>query len=401
MEKMVVPEAAPPLSFSEARLICRVCQKQFSQYTCPRCNTRYCSLECYKRHSLRCTESFMRENVTEELHQIQSNDETKREMLEILKRVHSEESIYSASFAGSMLSEETIQKSLYGDELRIGDLSPDELKKFRRAAANGELSKLIVPWDPWWKKPSASSISLSPAGNQLVRLLHEDKEDVECSTRASDSSVNDIPAGPESPLLSVHQLSRSDPSPLLPVHLIDIIYGYCFALRLYNGDWHFDPLGAATVVLAVSSVLGDDGCPETVSEALASCMERTCSASFRDAGGLKFGLVVIDDAISMLSLGASAIICLLCDLRRLVRAGDATLKSERITRTKRAESGRRLNGVDRKVYFMTCWVHEQPEEVWSPLAGLLEVERVSVSGLGKDSSGAKKGSSKSKFIEEV
>ncbi|KAK8941421.1 hypothetical protein KSP39_PZI010327 [Platanthera zijinensis] len=393
MEKMVVPGAAPPLSFSEARLICRVCQKQFSQYTCPRCNTRYCSLECYKRHSVRCTESFMRENVTEELHQIQSNDETKREMLEILKRVHSEEC--------STLSEETIQKTLSGDEIGIGDLSPDELKKFRRAVANGELSKLIVPWDPWWKKPSASSISLGPAGNQLVRLLHEDEDDFECSTTASDSSVNDIPGGPEIPLLPVHQLSRSDPSPLLPVHLIDIIYSYCFALRFYNGDWRFDPLGAATVVLAVSSVLGVDGCPETVSEALASCMERTCSASFRDAGGLKFGLVVIDDAISLLSLGASAIICLLCDLRRLVRAGDATLKSERITRAKRAESGRRLKGVDRKVYFMTCWVHEQPEEVWSPLAGLLEVERISVSGLRKDSSGAKKGSSKPKFIEEV
>lgn len=24
------------------------CQKQFSQYTCPRCNSRYCSVQCYK-----------------------------------------------------------------------------------------------------------------------------------------------------------------------------------------------------------------------------------------------------------------------------------------------------------------------------------------------------------------
>ena len=42
-------------------------------------------------HSLRCTESFMRENVVEELRQLQPNDETKRKMLEILKRFHSEE----------------------------------------------------------------------------------------------------------------------------------------------------------------------------------------------------------------------------------------------------------------------------------------------------------------------
>lgn len=30
-----------------APLACR-CQKQFAQYTCPRCNARYCSLSCYK-----------------------------------------------------------------------------------------------------------------------------------------------------------------------------------------------------------------------------------------------------------------------------------------------------------------------------------------------------------------
>lgn len=33
----------------------------------------------------------MRENVVEELQQMQSNDETKRKMLDILKRFHSEE----------------------------------------------------------------------------------------------------------------------------------------------------------------------------------------------------------------------------------------------------------------------------------------------------------------------
>lgn len=42
-------------------------------------------------HSLRCTESFMHENVMDEMRQIQPEDETKRKMLDILKRFHSEE----------------------------------------------------------------------------------------------------------------------------------------------------------------------------------------------------------------------------------------------------------------------------------------------------------------------
>lgn len=46
---------------------------------------------CWQSHSLRCTESFMRENVVEELQHLKPNDETKGKMLNILKRFHSEE----------------------------------------------------------------------------------------------------------------------------------------------------------------------------------------------------------------------------------------------------------------------------------------------------------------------
>lgn len=42
-------------------------------------------------HSNRCTESFMRENVVEELRQLRTDDRTKRKTLDILKRFHSEE----------------------------------------------------------------------------------------------------------------------------------------------------------------------------------------------------------------------------------------------------------------------------------------------------------------------
>ncbi|XP_020588912.1 zinc finger HIT domain-containing protein 2, partial [Phalaenopsis equestris] len=326
MDKLV-SESALSNFFPEARLICRVCQKQFSQYTCPRCNTRYCSLECYKRHSLRCTESFMRENVIEELHQIQCCDETRRKMQEILRRVHSEDDKDSDGEDGSILSEETVTKFLSGGELKLNDLSPGEIKKFQRAVANGEMSKLIEPWHPWWTKPSAASISLGPNGNQLVKQV-EEEENLEGPLGTSEFSISEIPAGPENPLPPLHQLSRTEPSPLLSVHLIDIIYSYCFTLRLYNGDWHFDPLGAATVVLTLSSVLGCDGRPETVSEALAACMEQTCSPALSHAGGFNFGLMLIDDAICLLSLGANAIICSLCNLCRLIQAGSAMLKSD-------------------------------------------------------------------------
>ncbi|KAK7308678.1 hypothetical protein VNO77_42298 [Canavalia gladiata] len=364
-------------SLNPSRIICHVCQKQFSQYTCPRCNSRYCSLQCYKSHSLRCTESFMKENVVQELQQMQPDEQTKNKMLDILKRFHSEEEtdgMDEDSSAGSTLSEEIMEKLLSGQEISFDDLSLEEKKRFHRAIAYGELSKMIEPWDPWWSKPSARKIRLSKGGTQLVQPLSEQElaDDIE-----SDESSY-IPLGPEIPLPPLSRLSSKEPSPLLTVHLVDILYSYCFTLRLYNGDWRSDALGSVMVVLSVSSVLGQGMQPETVLEALCHCLEQVCSPAYRHMGGLQFGLCVIDDVISLLGLGTPALVCALCDMRRLIQEGGKEAKPEKPSKLQK--DGIRSSTVkmaERKIYFIMCWVHEQPEEAWSSLAAIVRAEKTS------------------------
>jgi len=73
-------------SFSADSVLCRVCGKQFSKYTCPRCNARYCSLSCFKGHNSGCTESFYGEQATEELKGLKASEESKKEMRDILER---------------------------------------------------------------------------------------------------------------------------------------------------------------------------------------------------------------------------------------------------------------------------------------------------------------------------
>ena len=46
-------------------------------------------------HSLQCIESFMRENVMDELKQTQPEDESKKKMLDIHKRLHLEQEMES------------------------------------------------------------------------------------------------------------------------------------------------------------------------------------------------------------------------------------------------------------------------------------------------------------------
>ncbi|XP_068650887.1 uncharacterized protein [Aristolochia californica] len=383
MEEMTVSDNAPKAfpSPPETRIICRVCEKQFSQYTCPRCNTRYCSLPCYKNHSLHCTESFMRENVEEELRQIKPEEETKQKMLEILKRFNSEEAEEVDSFDdgdGFMLSEETIQKFLSGNQVNPEDLSPEEMKHFQRAIASGQLSKMIEPWTPWWLKLSAKAIYLSHDGAQLIRPVLSGQETSIASDDNSEGQFGEIPLGPEAPLAPLSKLIKSEPSPFLAVHLVDIIYSYCFTLRLYNGVWQSDALGAAMVILSISSVLGESSQPETVGEALMSCLEKSCSPSYRHMGGFQFGLCVMEDVIRLLSLSGNALVCALSDLQRLIQSGEKELKSEKQRHHKKGEASK-LRLAERKVYFIMCWVHEQPGEAWSSLAMIIGTEKASFS----------------------
>ncbi|XP_062146496.1 uncharacterized protein LOC133854353 [Alnus glutinosa] len=371
------PSCSSPLN-PPSRIICHVCQKQFSQYTCPRCNSRYCSLRCYKSHGLRCTESFMRDNVVGELQQMQPDDQTKRKMLDILKRLHSEEETDSMDEDDSTsLSEEIIQKILSGDQVCFDDLSVEEKKRFQRALASGELSKMIEPWDPWWLKPSARTISLSKEGTQLVQPLDKKEALVSLQEDLESNQSSEIPPGPESPLPPVSKLSSTEPSPMLAVHLVDILYSYCFTLRLYNGDWQSDAVGSAMVVLSVSAILGQGGQPETVLEALSHCLEQTCSPAYRHMGGLQLGLILIDDVINLLSLGGPALVLSLCDLQRLIQAGERELKSEKPKKSRRVEIRSKLKLAERKIYFIMCWVHEQPSEAWSSLAAMVGAEKSS------------------------
>ncbi|KAK7269071.1 hypothetical protein RIF29_21787 [Crotalaria pallida] len=376
-DNIVTSDKSSSSSLNPARIICHVCQKQFSQYTCPRCNSRYCSLQCYKSHSLRCTESFMKENVVQELQQMQPDEESKHKMLDILKRFHSEEEMDSMdedSSADSTLSEETLEKLLSGQEISFDDLSPEEKKRFLRAIAYGELSKMIKPWDPWWSKPSARKIRLSKEGTQLVQPLSEQEllDDV-----GSDES-SDIPPGPETPLPPLNRLSSKEPSPLLTIHLVDILYSYCFTLRLYNGDWRSDAIGSVMVVLSVSSVLGQGRQPETVLEVLSHCLEQVCSPAYRHMGGLQLGLGVVDDVINLLALGCSALVCALCDLHRLIQEVEKEAKSEKAMKMRRNEIRSTIKLAERKIYFIMCWVHDQPEEAWTSLAAIVSAGKTSI-----------------------
>ncbi len=63
-----------------------------------------------------------------------------------------------------------------------------------------------------------------------------------------DSEVQEpsvIPDPPESALPRLGALSKAAPSPLLQWQLLEILYAYCTAMHLYQGDWASDAVVGA------------------------------------------------------------------------------------------------------------------------------------------------------------
>jgi hypothetical protein len=288
-----------------------------------------------------------------------------------------------------------------GEEIKLEDLSDDEIKQFRQALSCGELSKMIESWTPWWKILSSRSISLSLDGSQLIREVTSNNTAMADPLTGQEPGINEIPEGPESPLPSLKQLTKAEPSPLLAVHLIDMLYSYCFTLRLYNGDWRADPFGASSVAMSISKVMGEDTKPETVPEALTACIEETCSPAYRNTGGLRFAIGLVDDIITLLTLGHNALVCALCDFRRLIQAGESMLKSMKMDKNEKVGSSRKLRGATRKLYFITCWAHEQPSEAWPSLARIVEVHKASLEELDSGSRNRKSNPQSKVLIEEL
>ncbi|KAJ7516575.1 hypothetical protein O6H91_22G063700 [Diphasiastrum complanatum] len=263
---------------------------------------------------------------------IHVSSQAKHKMLQTLQRSHEQDLISTESYNAddddgreerSILSEETLQKLSEGKNITLQGLSNEERKAFLQAVKSGKVSHLIKPWDPWWLSDSAKKLSLSKQGTKLIQTLERNPRkvfDVEVES-------SDIPAPPEKPLDSLKKLTLVQPSPLLGVHILDVLYSYCFTLRLFNGDWISDPLDAAEVIVSISRVLGQAFSPESISEALLGCLETVCSPCFRHVGGYDLGLTICEDLVALLRIGKAAVICALADLQRMLESATRSWKS--------------------------------------------------------------------------
>ncbi|KAJ8315934.1 hypothetical protein KUTeg_005948 [Tegillarca granosa] len=120
---------------TDEKSFCKICLKDESQYTCPRCNIQYCSVDCYKSEKhVDCSEAFYKDCFMEE---------TATEVETIWNR-----------------------------------LTEKEKKEFHKMTNDGCLGNLLQVWTPWW--------------NEKIKPVEEIDETVEI-TNVKPKIVTDIP----------------------------------------------------------------------------------------------------------------------------------------------------------------------------------------------------------------
>ena len=149
---LVSPQAQPS---------CVFCTKETAKYTCPRCNVRYCSSACYKNEKhLQCSEVFYKECVMEAMNEQKGSVESKRKMLDMLKKLEEQD-----REAQDDLETEDLEERLSEMDINSADpeavwsaLTDKERKEFETAVKSGEISNIIDLWVPWWSNRDDSKI---------------------------------------------------------------------------------------------------------------------------------------------------------------------------------------------------------------------------------------------------
>lgn len=244
----------------------------------------------------------------------------------------------------------------------------------------------------------------------------------------NETNRGDVPSAPTTALRPLSELTSKEASPVLLQHLLDVLYGYCLVLRLYNGQYSTDLVGACDVLLTASAVLGQtrpapsqdsdtcntvlfasvtSACTPGSSSTIIANTHTTTSSTFQSNSTCTnaacvsrgFAISLLADVAKLLHLGRSCILLALNDASKLLRKGLKELKSSisNIPDSTRKSNLTQYGVIDskdmrslddkrkvdtvldpsmtkriqqhknavRKVTFMLSWANEMPEELFS------------------------------------
>lgn len=187
MQRLVVTDGAAQIGGPTADRVCHVCQRERARYTCPRCESPYCGIACYKDHGANCTEGFFRDQVIGELKNERPDHDEREKVASLLAedaaaRAADAEMLDPDANRSELALEEAaafLAREDLSDDDRVakalGVLTKEQQQAFLRAVSAGQPSAgstSLRPWVPWWNLQPASFIrQSSPDATQPSPLI--------------------------------------------------------------------------------------------------------------------------------------------------------------------------------------------------------------------------------------
>lgn len=294
-------------------------------YTCPRCTAPYCSLNCYRSaaHS-ECSEAFYKDCVHAELSGGGVDADTRRKALEAIQRLENAEAGAASELDSdddddaAPLSARLEGVSLDDPDRVWGALGDGERAEFHRLIETGQIQKLLPEFVPWWaqrpKNPIIDEVVAGAVG------------DAQSAYKLSCPSV-DLASIP--PLSSL--LRSKPPSPLVKFAVLNVLYAYVYAVRLYGGDVSSSSVGLSGLAIGLSANLRRGEAFESADVALesaASAANQSPSAfvSFEFSRAAKRDVAAIVRGPDDRQQTAFYTIAAIADMRRIMRQAAKTLK---------------------------------------------------------------------------
>ncbi|KAG2468855.1 zinc finger HIT domain-containing protein 2 [Polypterus senegalus] len=374
-----------PSSEADTSSLCGLCIANPGHYTCPRCNIRFCSLECYRgdNHGA-CSEEFYKESIFEHLKLEQASEEGKRRMEEILLRTHQMENSEESEQFEDGLQTEGLSERLA--ELDLDKMSEDEIwdhlsegdkRKFNDLLSNGKIGIMVKQWVPWWEKHETRLVeeiegNMEAEDIRVIGLSKNEVKKVACLSKQNEKSEPEITemranltnrkktSVPHiyTNILPLNTLNRS-PSHLVRYNLVNALYSYTFCLQLYNGDIseNFIKLEFTQALLNISQALGSARVFGSIEEALHAGVDSVRTSPLYDKDDphaalravLAVAHVLVGENRSQVSRYTLASLSQMRRVLGYVRKTDPQLSEEEKKKYFRAQ---------KKIEFLMAWVCE-------------------------------------------
>lgn len=289
--------------------------------------------------------------------------EQKIKMMRILKEFEKQRMEDENEDDPSVLLEETEnedanQNSSLDDldlnNLKLEDLTSEQLKDFQRAISDGRIGNVLEVWTPWWE----------------VAKERENKTN-KIQVIDDNESTDVFPTIEKEHIVPLHTLIKTQPSPLLQFNLLEILYSYIYTIRIFNGDLISDSLESFHTFMELSLVLSQNLVYQEPTSALHACIERSLQPSAFDS--IEFSISVLNDMNYILS-SIQYILMALADILHLIKSCLHQVNSFSLDQTNLKDLKKKLHSSQKKIEFYLSWTNEQDKGLFVDLSLVVKME---------------------------